>query len=425
MTIAPVSTGLAHGYWLTKNSDTPSVLTIALRFALHGPLSRRALGAALTALVERHPALRTRYQRTGDDLRQQVLPPEPVALPVIPVSEEDLEDALLDWSARPFDLDNESGFRPVLFTVTPTHAELLLAIHHAFSDGWSMGVLIRDLGELYRAEVTGTVPDLPPLPADYVEFTRWEREYLADPSTRAMVASWTAEARRAGAEPLLLPTDRPRADRPSRIGAIFETTLPVTMAEVAAAATARRATPFAVLLAVFAALTHDLTGRPVVAPQCAVANRVDARFDNVVGVFTNASWLVIPVADAPSFDDLVTRAVCAVLQRLEVQSVPTPVLKEALGGPFEGTPPRVLFGLGAEPMPSLELHGLTPAPAVEVDLPVSRADQSWAFDPTDDGGLTLRVEYATELFDTTTVAAWTGRFQELLRTGLANPRTAW
>jgi iturin family lipopeptide synthetase A len=422
----PASVGQTHGYWLTRHSDVPSVLTIATRFPLHGRLDHHALRAALTALVTRHPALRTRYQRDGNELWQQVLAPEPVALPAVPVTEQELTDAVFGWSAQPFRLEHDRPLRAVLFTVTPEHAELVLAIHHSFSDGWSMTVLIRDLGELYRAALTATEPELPDLSADYLEFSRWERRHLADPATRETVAAWAAEARNAGATPLLLPTDRPRTNRPSREGAVLTTTLPDTLAaEVTSAATERGATPFAVLLAAFAALTHELTGNPVSMPFCGTANRVETRFENVVGVFTHTAWLVVPVVAAASFDELVTRATAAIHQRLELGSVPAVVLGEALGGPFDPTPPRVLFGLFNTPMPTLELDGLPPAAAVDIDLPVARAEQSWAFVPADDGGggLTLRVEYSTELFDASTVTSWTRRFLDLLARSLAAPGT--
>jgi natural product biosynthesis luciferase-like monooxygenase protein/amino acid adenylation domain-containing protein len=421
---APATRAQVHSYWLTRHGDTPSVLTIAVRFALRGRLDQDALRAALTALTTRHGALRTRYRRTGDELWQEVLAPRPVALPVIPVREDELDTAVLDRAVRPFDLDHEPAFRPVLFTVAPERAELLLAMHHGVSDGWSMDVLVRDLGELYRAAMTGAEPDLPDLPADYLGFTRWEQRHLTDPATVAAVEAWAARARGAGAEPLLLPTDRPRPDRPSRAGTVLTTALPDELAaRVTSAATERHTTPFAVLLAAFAAFVHELTGVAVAAPHCGVANRTDVRFENVVGLFTNSAWLMVPVSGAASFDELVTRATSAVHERLELQSVSGADLNTALGGPFGGSPPRVLVGLFTASVPALELPGLAPAVGVDMDLPVARADLSWRFVPTDGGGLRLRVEYATELFDAGTIEAWTGAYLALLSRSLSAPHT--
>lgn len=420
---APVGHAQAHCYRLTQSGDTPSVLNIAVRFALHGHLDQTALHTALTALVARHPALRTRFHHDGDQLLQQVLVPQPVGLPTIPVTEEGLDSAVLARAAQPFDLDRAATFRPALFTVAPDRAELLLAMHHAFSDGWSMIVLIRDLGELYRAAITGTEPDLPDLPADYLEFTRWEKRHLAEPATQELVASWAAENRRAGAAPLMLPADRPRPQSRTRAGAVWKIALPTALAEaVTATATERDTTPFAVLLAAFAAFGHEITGGATTVVQCGVANRGEAQFENVVGVFTHSSWLVVPVAGAADFAELITRATKAVWQRLALQAVPPTMLNEALGGPFAGTPSRVLIGLFYPPMPPLDLHGLAPAAAIDIELPVARGDMSWGFVPTDDG-MTLRIEYSTELYDTDTVVAWAELYLDLLHRSLATPDT--
>ncbi|ONI81467.1 hypothetical protein ALI144C_19235 [Actinosynnema sp. ALI-1.44] len=418
-TTAPVSTGQAATYQVTKHSDAPHVLTIATRFALRGRLDQAALRTALTTLATRHPQLRTRY--ANDGAVQEVLVPQPVVLPVVAVSEDELDETVLDWASRPFDLLNAPGFRPVLFTVAHERAELLLAFHHGFIDGWSMPQIIKELGELY-----GGGSDLADLPTDYLDFTRWEREHLAAPDTREAIAAWAAQAKRLGAEPLLLPTDRPRSDHPSRVGAVISTALPNTLAdEVVRAASERDTTPFAVLLAGFAAFAHELTGVAAAVPQCGAANRTDPRFDNVVGLFSNSSWLVVPVADATSFDELVTRATAAIHERLRIQSVPSAVLNEALGGSFANNPPRVLFSMFNLRMPALDLKGLEPAPVVDIDLPVARAEQAWGILPTDDG-LKLQVEYSTELFDADTVKSWQAHYLDLLGRCLTDPQgRAW
>ncbi|RLK58013.1 non-ribosomal peptide synthetase/type I polyketide synthase [Actinokineospora cianjurensis] len=416
----PASTGQLHGYRLTRASTVPNVLTIAMRFALRGEVDREALVGALTALVARHPALRTRYRREGDSLRQEVLAKRPVTLPVVPVAAGVLDDVVAEWAARGFDLDAEPAFRPVLFTVSESVGELLLAMHHSFSDGWSMAVLIRDLGELYRALVTGTPPVLREVAVDYLDYTLWEQSYLAQQSTQDLVAGWAS--RNVGAQPLLLPTERPREEVLTGVGASVVTSLsPELTARVNAAAAARNTTPFVVLLAAFAALGHELTGADVIAPHSSAANRPDARFEDVVGVFTHTTWVMIPVAGAASFDELVVRATEAVWERLELQSVPAVVLNEALG--FAAHPPRVLFGLYGTPLPDLELAGLSPAHPVDVTFPVARAEQGWALSPTPDGGLSLYVEYSTDLYTADTVRTWTDRFITLLDRGLSTPNS--
>ncbi|GAA3034674.1 type I polyketide synthase [Actinokineospora globicatena] len=414
----PASTGQRHGYRLTRASSVPNVLTIATRFTLRGEVDREALVGALTALVSRHPALRTRYRLEGDSLRQEVLAARPVTMPVVPVALSELDDAVLEWAGRPFDLDAEAAFRPVLFTIAPDRSELLWSMHHSFSDGWSLGVMISDLGALYRGEA------LPELATDYLDFTNWELEYLAAESTRSLVTSWVTRVRETKAGPLLLPTDRPRGAGLTGVGASATALLPTAVVDqVTAVASAHNTTPFAVLLAAFAALGHELTGADVIAPQTSAANRPLERFENVVGVFTHTSWLLVQVAGATSFADLITRATTALWERLEVQSIPTALLNASAGSPFDGTPPRVLFGLSAGALPTLDLPGMPPADAVDIDFPVARAEQGWALSITPEG-LSLYVEYSTDLFDATTVSGWVERYVALLTRGLADPEAS-
>jgi iturin family lipopeptide synthetase A len=131
-----------------------------------------------------------------------------------------------------------------------------------------------------------------------------------------------------------------------------------------------------------------------IAPHCGIANRVEAHFDDVVGVFTHSSWLTVRVAGANSFDDPVDRAA----DRLSLQSVPATVLNGAL-------------------------DGLPPAPTEDVELPVARAEQCWALSPSPDGGLTLQVEYSTDLFDADTAQEWQRRYLDLLERSVAAPHT--
>lgn len=422
---APASMGQARQYLQTVASEVPSVFTIGQRFSLRGSLDPTALQEALTSLVVRHPALRTRYAVRHGEVLQQVLAPAPVALPVLAVTEERLDRVVAEWTGQPFALDVEPGFRALLLRPNAIgHWELVLAMHHGISDGLSMAVLVRDLGELYRAAVSGQTPDLPVLTADFVDFSHWEREYLARDETRRTVRAWADEV---GVDlvPIWLPTDCPRGTVRSQAGAVATATLSRELhAEVRTFAAGRNATPYSVLAAAFALLLHRLTGAPSIPLTAAVANRIDARFEQVVGVFGHASWLVIPVRGARSFHELVDRASTATWRLLSAQSIPTALQNEALGGAFSADPPRVYLAMLDVADPILRLPGIEPAVACDIPLPGSRADQAWGLRPANDGTLTLTVEYATALFAPATISAWIDRYVDLLRTLLTQPDAA-
>jgi non-ribosomal peptide synthetase component F len=400
----------------------PSALTIAVRFTLRGPLDRAALADALTALADRHPALRTRYAVHDGVVLQQVLRPRPVPLPVRTAPADRWDAIAADWAAQPFALDAEPGFRAALLAEEQDGdpAELLLAIHHGVCDGWSLGVMTEDLTELYRAAVTGEPAALPALDVDFIDYATWERGYLESAETRAALQSWVHRVG-PGLRPLVLPADRPRTANLSRAGAVHYTLLPADlMRRVTAYAAERVSTPYAVLAAAFAWLAHRLTGADTIPLNSTVANRPDPRFDRVVGIFANAAWLVVPAGAATSFDDLVTRATEANWQMLAMQSVPSRTQTRALGEAFTA-PERVYFAMLDEGDAELRLPGLAPAPARPIEMSGGRGDQAWELRVLPDGAVELQIGYVLALFDEPTVARWAERYVELLTQALNDP----
>ncbi|MEU4569116.1 condensation domain-containing protein [Micromonospora sp. NPDC023956] len=423
----PTSIGQARQYQITRETTFPQVLTVAFRLTLDGPLDRTALRRALTDLTVRQSALRTRLAVGEDGVWQQVLAPRPVPLPVRTVPADDLDRAVDEWASIPFDLEREPAFRAALFQPDGPAGpddhrhELTIAIHHGFVDGWSVQPLLDDLAEFYRAAVTGRPAELPPLPGEFVDFCRWEAEYLSRPETRQMLREWV-DGLPAGTVPLRLPTDRPRVPLTTDPGGVLHHTFPPDLvAAVTSYAVSRGATPYAVLAAAFTWLLHDLTGAPTVNLVASVANRTDPRYDRVVGVFAQAALLLVPVAGVASFDELVQRTARVTWQALARQSVPSSVQIAALGEAFTNFPCRVYFDLLDMADPVLHLTGLAPAPARDVVLAGSRGDLTWQLRPLPEGGMALLIEYATNLFDVDTVAGWLGRYQRLLSGLLAAP----
>ncbi|GAA2563470.1 hypothetical protein GCM10010435_39430 [Winogradskya consettensis] len=440
---APAAVVQARQRESTLASDVPSVLTIAVRFTLTGAVDHSALQQAVTALAERHPALRTRYAVQNNTVIQQVLRPLPVPLTVRTEPRSHWNTIATQWAALPFALDDEPGFRATLLTTPPPSpplhpgsepapspapgftaaeptAELLLAIHHGVCDGWSLGVMTEDLAELYRAAQTNTPADLPVLDADFIDFADWERAYLQDPRTRQELQTW-ADTVTPGLHTLVLPTDHPRTPDQSRSGAAHYTELPsALMDKLSAYATERTSTPYAVLAAAFAWFAHHLTGAGTIPLNSTVANRPDARFDRVVGVFANAAWLIIPTTGARTFNDLVDRATRATWQMLAMQSIPSRTQTAALGEAV-ASPERVYFAMLDEGDTELRLPGLAPAPARPIDLPGARGDQAWQLQPLPNGTLRLEIIYATALFSEPTVAAWATRYLTLLTQALTDP----
>ena len=370
--------------------------------------------------MARHPALRTRYLARGEDVWQQVLVPRPLELTVLDATEDSLDDLIRRAASRPFVLDTELGFRATLVRWTGGDAEdrweLVLVMHHGISDGWSFSVLLRDLGELYRAAITGDNAGLPELTADYVDFVSQEHACLADPAVRRMVRAWADEVRTDLAM-IDLPTDLPRTAELSDAGEVIDTALPATLVSAATELAGRRGTTlFAVLLGVLAHLMHELSGQPTIAVSTSLAGRTDTRFDEVVGLFIRVGWLIVPVSGARTGAELIDRAAEAIGRALAQQLVPGAILNDALGEPFRSAPSgRVGLLFANTPESVLELPGLDVSRPRDVPIDAARGELTWAMEPAADGGMSITVEYATDLFTRATVTGWIDRYQHLLR----------
>ena len=196
---------------------------------------------------------------------------------------------------------------------------------------------------------------------------------------------------------------------------------PELVTAIDAVAAREGATAFAVLVAAFAALTHEVTGTSASAAMCGVANRPEARFEKVAACFTHSSWFVVPVAEAASFTSLVAAARDAIWRRLALQSVPALDPQRGRRRPLRGQPTQSPVRALQHPDPQPHPSRHRPRATRRCRSPVARAEQTWAITVTPEGALTLVVEYATDLFDPETIAGWATRFTEILTAGVADP----
>ena len=194
-------------------------------FRLAGRLDVGAFNAALTALVERHESLRTRFPVVNDVGTQLIDPPCPVAVSPIDVTEEELLPAIARISTRPFDLARDTLYRFTLFRLGNEHHVLSNVLHHIVSDGWSSGVLMRDLITFYNAFRAGRPSPLQPLPIQYADYAIWQRRFVEAGGLDRELAFWRKTLGDA-APGLDLPTDRPRPRVSSSRGARIAVSVP-------------------------------------------------------------------------------------------------------------------------------------------------------------------------------------------------------
>ncbi|MDG4834251.1 amino acid adenylation domain-containing protein [Solwaraspora sp. WMMD1047] len=389
-----------------------------------GTLDVDLLQRSVNVLVARHDALRSTFVADGGR------PVRRTASTIsVPVAEIDLSDAA-DPSrsaeeeahraaATAFDLSTGPLLRVCLLRLGPQESRLLLTLHHIVSDGWSVDLLLRELGSVYRALSAGRAPALPELPVRYADWVSWQRRQLAGSRLTALTEWWTRQL--AGAPPVLeLPIDRARPRVQGERGAVHPSELPPALTDrLQAFAQREGATPFMVVLAALYALLHRCTGATDLVVGTPVANRTRPEVEGVVGFFVNTAVLRCRLDDQPTFRQLVRRVRELTLESFARQEMPFGRLVEALN------PPR---SLAHNPVVQVVLAARAHAapPAVDGDQ-LFRLDRS----ATGHGGtakfdLTLYLEqvtngaevsweYNTDLFDAQTVRRLAGNLRTLLR----------
>ncbi|HET6230447.1 MAG TPA: amino acid adenylation domain-containing protein, partial [Longimicrobiaceae bacterium] len=396
---------------------------------LSGALDVRALDAALGEIVARHESLRTTFAAVDGRPVQVVAPAQPFTLPVedVPASDEAAREAEVhrrasEEATRPFDLAAGPLFRASLLRLGEREHVLLLAMHHVVSDGWSMGVFVRELTALYEAFGAGRPSPLPPLAVQYPDFAAWQREHLSGAALDEQLAYWRGAL--AGAPALLeLPTDRPRPATQTFPGAIYRFGLPASL-QAAVGDVARRegATPFMVLLAAFQALLARWSGQDDVVVGTPIAGRVRAELEPLIGFFVNTLALRADLGGDPTFAALLGRVKETTLGAFAHQEVPFEKLVEELNverSLAHGPVFQVMFALQNAEMGGLRLGGVELG-MVDAGTGTSRFEMTVSMMETEEG-LSGTVEYNTDLFDEGTIARLAEQFGTLLEAATAAP----
>ncbi|MBP8355536.1 pyoverdine non-ribosomal peptide synthetase PvdD [Pseudomonas aeruginosa] len=401
----------------------PSVLR------LRGRLDLDALQRSFDSLVARHETLRTRFRLDGDEARQEIAASMALPLDIValgPLEEGALARQVETTIARPFDLERGPLLRVSLLRLAEDDHVLVLVQHHIVSDGWSMQVMVEELVQLYAAYSRGLEVALPALPIQYADYALWQRSWMEAGEKERQLAYWTGLL--GGEQPVLeLPFDRPRPVRQSHRGAQFILELDIDLSQaLRRVAQQEGATAFALLLASFQALLYRYSGQADIRVGVPIANRNRVETERLIGFFVNTQVLKADLDGRMGFDELLAQARQRALEAQAHQDLPFEQLVEAL------QPERslshnplfqVLFNYQSE------IRSVTP----EVQLEDLRLEglawdgQTAQFDLTldiqeDENGIWASFDYATDLFDASTVERLAGHWRNLLRGIVANPR---
>lgn len=302
-------------WYFDANHDAWSALNVPVVFDIHS-CYEHPLRVALNDLVVRHDALRTMLCRSGDDVVQRVSPGAELTLQVedLPGGDDSatLQRRILAILDEPFSVQNGPLLRARLLRVAPYRSVLVLSCHHAVCDGWSAGLLFRDLAELYSARKAGRTPALPELELQFPDYATWEWGL----ATEQPSLHW--EHRLRGSSTRLPLGDRRAAD--TGPGTFRSFPLPVISPETARQlhhlAAARRTTPARVVTAGIVASLVPLFG-PRMMIGIFVGNREQPELLDVVGDLADRVPIVVDASDDPSFAELVDRVDHEIVDALE------------------------------------------------------------------------------------------------------------
>jgi amino acid adenylation domain-containing protein len=400
------------------NPDNPAYnMTVGVR--LRGRLDLPALEAALARVAERHEAFRSRFPDAGGEPRVELGAAE---LPLVLDAGGDPERWLEQEAARPFDLAHGPIARARLLRVADDDHVLAVSVHHIAFDGWSLHVLLRDLAELYAAEVEGRPADLPELPLTYTDFAAWQRQRLQGEALDRLGAHWR-ERLQGAPQALELPADRPRpplmtyrGERRRRWATPDLSDAVRTLARTAGTSV------FATLLAGFLVVLQRLSGEDDLVVGAPIAWRDRAELEQVVGYCLNSLPVRTDVSGDPTFAELARRAHDAVLDAVAHSEVPFERLVEELRPPrdMSRTPLfQVLFNMYNFPEPRLDLPGLRaetlpePTPGSFFDLTVYVAEDGDRF--------RFEARYNPDLFDAARMDELLGQLLHVLAQVTADP----
>lgn len=396
---------------------------------LTGNLNPTILEKCLNEIVYRHESLRTIFTAVDGHPTQIILPNLTVSLPVIdlrelPKSEREaqVEQYIVQERQRVFNLRQSPLLQVTLLQLTEEEQILLLVAHHLITDGWSMGVLFRELSALYEAYLMGQSSPLADLPIQYADFTVWQREWLQGETLETQLTYWKQQL--AGYSPVLnLPTDRPRpAIQTLRGGYQSIVIAKVLTAKLKALSQKEGATLFMTLLAAFQTLLYRYTGQDDIVIGSPIAGRTRGEVEELIGLFINTLVLRTDLSGNPTFQELLGRVRETALGAYDQQDLPFEKLVEELQPErdLSRTPLfQVLFNMYNFVGSGLELPGLT---AEQLSPPEINAQFDLTLEAIErNEEIHLKLIYNTDLFDASTITRMLGHFETLLKDIVTNP----
>ena len=406
-----------------------AVYNVPIALTIQGKVDRKALADSIDLIISRHHVLRSIFLFDHGEPSVVVRPQRENGLSFldlshVPPSEKPaaIQQAANAEARRPFQLAKDSMLRGKLLRSSDTEHLLVLTMHHIAADGWSVGVLLKELSQTYLALTSGAAHSLPPMQAQYADFARWQRELLHGPATERCLSFWKQQIEGMAGNSELLPLDHARPAQQTFVGATLRTTLPASsLSDFAGIGQLRRATPFMVMLAALQTLLHTYSASDEVVVGVPVANRARPEFEPLIGCFINMVVVRGDLSGNPTFLELLSRVRETALAAFLHPEVPfSEVVRHLRPKRSANRTPwfQIQLVLQNYPMPEIHWPGLTLS-RFEVDTATSKFDLSVLIEMKEE--LEIGFEYNTDLFDPSTMQRLLGEYVNLLRRVIKHP----
>lgn len=415
-------------WFLHQMAPESAAYNMSAAFRLEGVLDLSALEEAFNGVVHRHEVLRTTYDETDGEPIPRINPVPREMLTILDLqslnkSAQDIRVKLLakEEAEHPFDLKIVPLVRIRLLKLGELDHVLLVTLHHIVCDGWSIGIFVREIAELYDALISNRSSLLPKLPIQYADFAYWQRQQLQGKALEQQLEYWQQKLSNL---PILdFPTDYPRSETPTYQGAFqsFISTEAIT-SRLKVLSTSSGATLFTTLLAIFSILLQRYTGQSDIVTGTVIANRNRAEIENLIGFFVNALPLRLDLRGNPTFQELLVRSKKVVQEAYDHQDLPFDRLVQDLRLPRDTSRNpvfQVSLDLDNTPQASATLRGLQIS-SLELDIDTTQFDLTVHFNEQD-GKLNGLVAYNTTLFSSVRMQSLCKHLENLLEAVASDP----
>ncbi len=425
---APLSFAQQRLWFLHQMAPESAAYNMPAAFRLEGILNLSALEEAFNEVIQRHEILRTSYDEIAGEPVPRVNPVPREMLPIVDLqslhkAEQDIRVKFLAKAEaeRPFNLEVGPLVRIQLLKLTDLDHVLLVTLHHIVCDGWSIGIFVQEMAELYDAFVSNRPSSLSKLPIQYADFAYWQRQQLQGKTLERQLKYWQQQLSNL---PILdFPTDYSRSETPAYQGAFLSFTLTQQVtSRLKALSASSGATLFTTLLAAFSILLQRYTGQSDIVTGTVIANRNRTEIENLIGFFVNALPLRLDLSGNPTFQELLVRSKKVVQEAYDHQDLPFDRLVQDLRLPRDTSRNpvfQVSLDLDNTPEASATLKGLRIS-NLEVDINTTKFDLTVHFNEQD-GELNGLVAYNTTLFSNTRMQSLCKHLENLLEAVVNDP----